>query len=87
MSGRPQRDTIPTSREAMALLAPGNLQLAVLRMSTMAQSFYDSGDPATADYFAALVIELAEEQDRRRATEEYMRLELDDLAGGHLDDA
>lgn len=87
MSGRPNRDTIPTVAQAMALLEPGNLQLAIIRMSTMAQSFYDSGDDATADFFAALTVMLAEEQDRQKAAAEYLRLEVDDLAGGHLDDA
>jgi len=86
MNGRPNRDTIPTPREAMALLTPGNLQLAIIRMSTMAHSFYDSGDHSTGDYFAALMCELGGEQDRQRAAAEFLGLEVDDaVAGGHLD--
>lgn len=85
MSGRPNRDIIPTVRRAMAVMSPGCLQLAIIEMHTRATTFYDRGDHGTGDYFAALMIELAEEGDRRKAAEEYLELELSDLAGGYLD--
>lgn len=84
MSGRPFRDTIPTPKEALALMTVGNIQLAIIKMSTFATSFYDAGDDSTGDYFAALVVELAEEQDRQKAAREFFDLELRDLGSGGL---
>jgi hypothetical protein len=83
-AGRPFRDTIPTPKEALALMTVGNIQLAIIKMSTFATSFYDAGDSATADYFAALVVELAEAQDRQKAAREFFDLELRDLGSGGL---
>jgi hypothetical protein len=77
VSGRPTRGTIPSVAEALRSVPDRRLYALVGGLRVIGDGFHDRGDPDTAQVLYALMIEAAEEEDRRRLVLHEIEMDLD----------